>query len=157
MATFTIKTTITGTVGGRSIDVSNTHTVADVLHVVEEASEMPLSQGEVTPQYVTLNNSANTVRRGLNLYSGPSAYAVVVGNQGGSAQIAHKFGVSDSVNTLHLGGVPTVFHYSDQFQGQVGGDAGPAIADPDGNLNAISVFPTTSILFRAFALYKPVS
>lgn len=156
MATFTIKTTITGTVGGRSIDVSNTYTVPDVIQVVEEADEMPdryLASGD----YVTMNAQANIERRGLMQHSGPALYAVQVGNPGGLMRLGHGFGVSDMAFSVHLGGIPTVFHYSDQFQGHVGQDGGPSIPDPDGNLTRLSVQTSTSILFRAFALLKPVS
>lgn len=155
MATFTIKTTVTGTVGGRSIDISNTYTVADIVHVSEEASTVTITP--INEPITVLNKSSQTPRRGYHIYNGPVLYAIQVSGTGNLVQVDHRMGVGIAPPTMHIGTVPSVFHYSDQFNGHGNNDSGPSIPDPDENLLALEIKPSTSATLRAYALYKPVS
>lgn len=157
MATFTVTTTITGTANGRSIDISNTYTVDDIAHVIEEASEFGFPQLAATTAFDMLNKDTGNPRRGLFSENGPALFAFFVSNTGGAVRLGHQFGPSDVGYTLHMGGVPSLFFHSGTFDGQVNADAGPAIPDPTGNITHYTIMPVTAASVRAFALLKPVS
>lgn len=159
MATFTVTTTITGTVNGRSISATNTFTIADIVHVVEDASEFTCASNQSNTQYSIMNKStSSTYRRGLYDENGPALMAFAVTNAGGVARLHHDHDAGDgSSYTFHTGGLPSLFHHSGTFDGSVNGDGGPTIPDPTGNVTAYGVQPVTSVGIRAFALLKAVS
>lgn len=159
MATFTVTTTVTGTVNGRSISATNTFTIADIVHVVEDASEFTCAVGTGNSLVPIMNNSASsTYRRGLYAENGPALMAFAVTNAGGVARLHHDHDAGDgSSYTFHTGGLPSLFHHSGTFDGSVNGDGGPTIPDPTGNVTTYGVQPVTSVGVRAFALLKAVS
>ena len=150
MGTFTITTTIIGTVNGQSLSVENTFELEDVVSAIQDVGYAQLNSTGQVATFV----AAGLGSRGKHDYSSV-AFACFVP----TTPYFTKVGLYDGTATrTHYSGMgPMIYHHGEDFNGSIGNGTGTPANDPTDEIVYFNLIPATPFEYRAIALLKPVS
>lgn len=150
MGTFTITTTLQGTVNGQPFNVENVFELEDVAKVIVDAG---YAQNNSTGQVLTF--VANGLgSRGLHDYD-----SVAFACFAPTTPYFTKMTLYDGTNSRahYCGMAPMVYHHGEDFNGSMGSGTGTPANDPSDEIASFQILPAVPFEFRAIALLKPVS
>lgn len=150
MGTFTITTTITGRVNGRTLNVENTFELEDVSKVITDDGYVGVGSSGVGN---TFQASALGVR-GQHAENSV-AFACFVPTTAYATQVVLGEGVNPRYINAAL--APMVFHHGEDWNGSINAATSTPPANPTAEITYFSFRPYTPFEYRAIALLKPVS
>lgn len=150
MGTFTITTTITGRINGRTLNVENVFELEEVARVITDDGYVGAGEGGLG---LTFQASALGVR-GQHAENSVAFACFAPTNPYATQVVLH-----DGTNPQYINAAlaPMIFHHGEDWNGSINSATSTPPADPTLEISYFAFRPYTPFEYRAIALLKPVS
>lgn len=148
MGTFTITTTITGRINGRTLNVENVFELEDVARVITDDG------------YAFAGSSGATFQASaLGVRGQHAENSVAFACFAPTTPYATQTSLRENANAYYINAAlaPIVFHHGEDWNGSVNAATSLPPADPTAEITYFVFHPYTPFEYRAIALLKPVS